>query len=485
MRFAQGQFRDRVGSAFLLAVTLAGTAALGISSPVLTSVTSGATLIALGTLLVASIPIVKRLANPGLDVFEPIVPAAITLAILFAVRPLWTAGKESSEFQSPFHTYEIGSTYIEALFLGFLGTICFVVAYEASRVGPRESKRVERSLFHPGVVRAYGLALVVLAVTLFALYLSTAGSVSHGFRLFAAGRSAAQSAAFNSPSEYLSAAPILAACAAITFVVIFARALSRTQAIVLIACASFPVFVFSLVGNRRFIIPSILVPLVSYYLALDKRPAGRRILVVAVISFLVIATIPYARTSGAREQAGGAVPIFVSAVTSPARTVDRFLAGSDTEMISALAVELAVLNNASEYSYGKATLGDLLLAPIPSAVFPGKPRTARDDLLVDAFGHPCAPQRGGCPDFSVVGTFFQDFWYLGVCVGMGLLGVTAARLWSRYEESKSDPYRVLAAATTVVFLPIIIRAGFMPAFAWSLYYYVPALVGLHLASVRR
>jgi hypothetical protein len=116
-------------------------------------------------------------------------------------------------------------------------------------------------------------------------------------------------------------------------------------------------------------------------------------------------------------------------------------------------------------------------------VFSSKPVTARNSLLLRVFGHPCAPTAGGCPDFSALGTFYQDFWYPGVVLEMAALGALAALIWFGYQRSPADPRRVVLAATTTVLLPIMIRAGFMPAFAWVLYFLLPTYFAIWLAKV--
>jgi hypothetical protein len=102
---------------------------------------------------------------------------------------------------------------------------------------------------------------------------------------------------------------------------------------------------------------------------------------------------------------------------------------------------------------------------------------------VRAFGRPCVVRTGGsCPNFSVVGTFYQDFWLLGVLVGMAALGAAAALVWRLYLERPGSAYRAVAAGCTAVFLPIMIRAGFMPPFAWFLYFLLPSLLAVRLAT---
>jgi hypothetical protein len=92
---------------------------------------------------------------------------------------------------------------------------------------------------------------------------------------------------------------------------------------------------------------------------------------------------------------------------------------------------------------------------------------------------------GKCPDFSVVGTFFQDLGYAGALFGMFLLGVGSSSVWRAFRRRPHDPRTVLLASVSAIFLPIVIRAGFMPPMAWVLYFLVPTWVGISVASRRR
>ena len=122
---------------------------------------------------------------------------------------------------------------------------------------------------------------------------------------------------------------------------------------------------------------------------------------------------------------------------------------------------------------------------MPSQLFP-KPITARNDLLTGTFGSSCATVAGGkCPDFSVVGTFFQDFGYAGAMFGMFLLGLGSSAVWHAFRRRPGDPRTILLASVTAIFLPIMIRAGFMPPMAWVLYFVIPIWVGISVASRQR
>lgn len=466
----------------LVVITLA--AAGGVISAIVIEQTSPSidALLASTTLAVAAYPIVKRIATSSFDILEPIVGASVMLAILFGVRPL---AMMIADDMLSYRGYDIEPYFTMVLLLGLLGTTAFVVGYEVvNRAGPKEESphRREMPYVHLSTVYMYAIVASALGVVLFAVHLSLGGSIFETLRLMASGVSAPVASVYGRSSEYLSAAPVLVVCAAIIVVVAAGRRLSKVELLLVLLAIAYAVGCFFLVGARRFIIPSAAIPVVAYYLTLQRPPPAKLVVLIVPLAFIVLSTIPYGRTAGAREQAGGLVPILRDAFAAPVDSWKRFITGADTEMVSALAREVEVLSEPSDYAYGMATLGDVALAPIPSAVFPGKPTTAKDEMRTKAFGGPCRAFGGLCANFSVIGTFYQDFWYPGVAVGMALLGAGSAWVWRRYVSARHDPFAVVLAASWAVFLPILIRAGFMPSFAWFLYFLLPSLLGLRLAT---
>jgi hypothetical protein len=406
------------------------------------------------------------------------------MAILFGLRPISTLMTGSFIYHN---AQSIEPQFAQTVVLALTGTAAFVIAYEICTPirtsGPvdRENRSAHLDM---SSIYAYAAVISAVGIALFAAHLSRAGGVLKMLRLMAAGQSQQLVDSFAGSSEYLSSAPVLLACAAIVLVVATRGHLSATARIFVFAAAAVSALLFFLLGARRYMLPCLAIPVVAYYLARQRQPSRKLVLIVVPIAFVLLATIPYQRVSGGREQGGGAIPIFREGLARPVDSWKRFITGPDTEMFSALAVEVGSLSKPSDFAYGKATLGDLALAPIPSAVFPGKPTTARNQMLTKAFGTPCEAFGGLCPDFSVIGTFYQDLSYLGVVVGMAALGAASGLIWRRYRRDPTDPFSVLLAATWTVHLPILIRAGFMPSFAWFLYFLLPSLLGLGIATSR-
>ncbi len=440
-------------------------------------------LLAIGVTIVAAFPLVLRVREGRFDLLEPIVAGAIMLGVLFGIRPILMLVVGDLSYRD----VDISPQFLFVAFLGFVGTVAFVAGYEW--VGRRQRVASPSEPARPmarRVAYTYIVVLVVLSVALFLLHLSRLGSdIVDGFRLMTGGLNPELAARWDETTEYLSASPILSSCAATLLGVSLRWRLTKIQTIVVVALVAYPSLVFYLTGDRRYVLPSIGVPIAAWLLMTGKRPGRRLLLIGGPIAFVVLATIPFVRWAESRNESGGVAAAFIDGLGNPVRAVDRFILGPDTGMFPALALEVRALRTPQDFFYGRATAGDLLLAPIPHIVFPGKPQTARNEMLIKTYGSPCEVSAGGiCDDFSIIGTFYQDLWVPGVVLLMAVVGAASAALWSRWKRSPLDARLVVVTAAWIVFVPIIFRAGFMPAFQWCLYFILPCLIGASLATFR-
>jgi hypothetical protein len=447
--------------------------------------------LALAVVASALAPTLVRQRQHRFDLFEPTFGGGVMLALLFGVRPLYIIVGGQYEYLG----YQTEPQITAVIGLGLLGSVAFAIGYfwfRRGRVACGEGPTVtDEATGRPALRKSVVLvALIssVLGVGLFAVNLLRMGPPGQVIPLWLGGHSIQLNDASAGSTEYLASAPILLACAATAIGVVWTWHLTRLQMVMVFALAVASAGVFLINGDRRFLLPCVLVPVVAYYLSVDRRP-GRKLLAAAIpLAFVLLATVPWFRTAAGRAEFGGIPTILAQSVTSPLTAWNRFITLNDTEMESALSVQLQVQRDPGDFYYGRATFGDLLLAPIPSAIFPGKPVTARNDMLTRAFGAPCTVSANHyCPDFSVIGTFYQDLWWPGVFLGMAALGAFSRAIWARYLDQPRSPYRVVTAATWAILLPILIRAGFMPSFAWWLYFLVPtvAVIALSKAIARR
>jgi hypothetical protein len=426
--------------------------------------------------------ILLKMVYGKVDILEPIVPAVITMAGLFSIRPLAMIATGETVY---YRWVNIEASLDPALSVCVIGVASYLFGYLVSAKAPRFDvyPYVEYRISKKRLVMVC-FTYIGLSIMLTAAYLGRdpIGTLS----VMALGRSADIGDVITVHTEYLFVAPLLLSCCATLLILGLTKEGLRVGWLaVLLVLIVVPVLYFYLVGARRFIIPVFAIPLVVYFLVRKIRPKLKTLLV-GVAIFYIIAAIPFMRTGGAREQIGGLGRQLIYAFMREDIFRGIFL-GPDTEMLAAFAVEFKVLKEPRDFYYGRAVFGDLLFAPIPSALF-DKPRSARNDILMKAFGSVCDAGPGGlCPDFSVIGTFYQDLWVPGVVVGMAFCGWASRRIWLRYRAQPANPYAICSAAITFVFTLVIIRAGFMPAFQWALYFFVPITVGVHFArrKIRR
>jgi hypothetical protein len=467
-------------------VVLVATALAGLLLVVAPSSWPAASLVlASATIVVAAQPLVARFRAGSFDVLEPIVGGSVALAVIFGVRPLAMLLTGNLSYRGE----DIRPEFPFVIVLGLIGTLAFTRTYEwvhVRRVGNSSPEEAPQRRLEPAVIYGYVGVLVVLSVALFSAHLARLGTnFADGLRLFIGGTSPELIQRWAGTTEYLSASPILAECAATLLGVATQWRLNRYQFAFAAALIGYPLLVFYISGDRRFMIPTIGVPTVAWMLMTGRRP-GRRIVLLAVpAAFAVLTAIPFARWGTGEDGAGRLTDALVEGVGNPVRAVDRFVLGPDTSMFSALAIEVHVLRDPADFFYGRASLGDLMLAPIPHLLIPNKPQTARDELLIRAFGGPCSVAALGiCDDFSIIGTSYQDFWVPGVAGVLAAIGAASAATWSRWRRTRTDPRLIVVLSPWIVFVPIIFRAGLMPATAWCLYFVVPCLFGI-VISMRR
>ena len=428
--------------------------------------------------------VIARDALTGrLDPFAPRLAALVTLGVLFGARPI--AMVVTGDYTV--YGLDMRGQFTSVALMGFLSTLAFVVgsAQGEARAAALAVARTARGRAGDLVLRSRGVGPALLlgaaGLALFAVNLVRHGGLSESLATLARGRSAESIAYLSDSSEYLSAGPVLLAVGAVVVVSATRGRLRAGEWLLCTGLVGLAVTAFLLTGSRRFVIPSVLVPVVLGFLLRGTRPRWRVLAVIGALGFLVLGTIPYVRAEGARTHAG-VVSLLADGVVSPVASAQTFITGHDTEMFAALGVEKRVMDEGLGYGLGAATVGDLVLAPVPSLVFPDKPMTDRDKVLVQTFGASCSVTEGGvCPDFSATGTFYRDLGYPGVVLGCWLLGLVSGRLRA---YGRPRVTTAVLSATWLVMLPVIVRAGFMPAFSWFLYFAVPSLVTLRLMARR-
>ena len=129
--------------------------------------------------------------------------------------------------------------------------------------------------------------------------------------------------------------------------------------------------------------------------------------------------------------------------------------GPDAEMAPALAGALTAIPDPLGYRFGGATVGDLVLRPVPREVWAGKPLPPVTVVTKEVW--PVAVETGGFnPAFTPVMSFYWDFGIFGVFVGMGLLGVLARALWEYFLRFHASFAAQLIYATALCYFVVVL-----------------------------
>ena len=426
-----------------------------------------------------------RLIRGKFNIFEPMVPAVLMLSLLFGIRPIAMLIDGNTKY---YRWIDISNTIEAATLLGLLSTIAYFIGYEVvffnkSSLGKKSTRGIPVRL--PLLLKIYLIVIVSISLGFYLIQLHAYGGVLFSLKRLAAGATTelAEVAAFR--SEYLTGATIFSSCAA-TLLIIWWRGRPKSiiEKLLIISLIIYPASVYMMGGDRRFLIPSVGIPIVAYYLVRLQTPSIRRLFIVSIVIFPVLVAIPFIRQVESRIAQGGIIGYVDEVFSSPGMLFYSVSLGPDTEMLPVLAAEMTIIKDFNDYYWGKASIGDILIAPIPSALIPEKPITARNQLLIEMFESPCIAKSGGlCPDWSAVGTFYQDMGWLGALSGMLIMGLVSGIAWRSYLKREGSATSVAFLCCWTIFFPILLRAGFMPGFQWFLYFWIPIRLGIFLGTM--
>jgi hypothetical protein len=191
---------------------------------------------------------------------------------------------------------------------------------------------------------------------------------------------------------------------------------------------------------------------------------------------VLVATIPTLalRDLGGAETSSVADVVQASrqVIDEPRKEVEKFLTGPDTEMFDSLAIATTVIPSQMAHEPGY-TVKSLLLHPIPRFAYPEKPRQV-DDVLNDAL-YPGYEQGRAGPAYSVLGGLYFDSGFIGVFVGMVIVGFALRRLWGFFLANRNALEAQLVFAAALPFTVVLCRGTFLDTASRALFVVGPLL----------
>ncbi len=434
------------------------------------------------TLLVGCISILIATRLKAGPLVSPFSVSMIMLMAIFGVRPLLIA----DDPEHSFYGRALGEEVWFATVLGFIGVIGLSAGYffrflVVSKKPSAKQVQEKASRFEIRLESSAVILIAIGAVLLWGAIMAVRFGGTGVISLMSEGRS-------SDVSDLLAGLPVAvyALPAAAAFVATYWRITTeRNRALVgrekWIFWASMAISIIppAMLGNRRFILPCIIGAVLAATSRGWNKPVKIRIIIGTFIGFVVLASIPYIRSAGARTgdtSFFGALSEFIQN-EGVSGVFTNFFTSYDTEMLDYIAYTIPRLGTDIAWGNGRATIIDIVTSPIPASLMPLP--SWSNHVLIETFGASCAD--GVCPVPSIVGTGYFDFGTAGV------LGITfILGLLSRIFEEKflvTDGYFLVAL---VIFgsLPATAVRGNLPAQLWiGFNILVAAIVLLKLAGL--
>lgn len=389
------------------------------------------------------------------------------LFAIFGVRPLFYDRFDEEAWYGKYMPSPEGETL--ALFVGLTAMVGIGIgaAMMNGRVAKarRKYRHSATQLHAPIRFTAKEVLLATLAATGAYVAVLTLMAGSQIFSQLRQGRSA--EVTIGGVPEIVLMVPMTGSTAAAIFLLANrSRKISKTEFIVLLVSISISIALVSQLGNRRFIIPTILIPVIA---SLIRRPTRVRLwhIPAALIAVLMMAIIPMIRAAGARNPNESMLEAAWRYLRDEgiSGTIRPIFASYDTEMFDYVAI-LAPRMHEEGYGWGRGTILEFITRPIPASW--GSTTSWSNTLLTRLFGGGCGEPF--CPVASFPGVMFFDGGLILVAIGSLAMGAFLRSLAIAWQYSTNLSFRrLLSVVIASAFALIAMRTNTVHAAWWCLY----------------
>lgn len=410
------------------------------------------------------------------DLLSPFSTSLILLIAIFGVRPIFMLVNESYFFyglevsDGVNHASVIGLVGILGLGTGYL--LAHLPAGAQAPVAARSGLQAHRG---GGMTIAAVTSLLVLVVW-FAVTALLGGSVEFVAETFD-GRTADVEAALTGVPAIVFGLPVVAGL----LVALQRIRTERVRPLSLIENVQYwSVIALSVVppaalGNRRFLIPTVLAGLIGACTRTWLKRVTARMVLGVLVATCALAIVPFIRSAGSRTRSTS----FLGAMSDRlgaegiGGVMEDFFLSYDTEMFSYVAYVAPRLGETIPYGYGRGTLVEMVGAAAPQAVLPFQ--TWSNSLLDRIFGGGCGDVN--CPVPSVFGTLYFDLAFPGLIFATVAIGASLTRygLWIH----RASGWRLTAVLLLGSFAPLMARGNAIS----QLWIAVQVFAGLQAAIV--
>lgn len=390
----------------------------------------------------------------------------LVLYSIFCIRPLLA---QPEDFQ--FYGYDAGPGSSFASGVGLVAQVTFAlgcVVARTLRTRERQSAEAVCNDLRTGAIFRL-LLLAVGGCAAYVVLLTALGGPQLALQSLSGGRSSDLKAAFGGLPTVVAMVSYMGSAAATSLIAMRAKQggkLRAAEGAAILAAIGLS-FAFNLSGgNRRALIPILLVPLTAWIITTGRRMRLRAVLALA-LALLFFVTLPFVRSVGARPDQNILEASVDYAATGGLRGLGNdFFLSYDTEMFNYISFVGPRLGGTIPYGGGRATAFEFLVFPLPQTAVLGTPYS--EEVLLRLFNGGCGDPF--CPVPSAPGVLLMDFGIPGVAMGMFALGL-AARSLERVALSGSVGTRgVIGFAIMTGYAPVLMRTYSVHAVWWALYF---------------
>jgi hypothetical protein len=328
------------------------------------------------------------------------------------------------------------AAYQRALLLSAAGLLCFQIGYYAQRSLPWRVPGLLRQPWDPGRVRLVVATFLFTGLVTFVLFLRHNGGLAN----FLAAREEFRAGGMSGQGALIFPSTSMAAFAALALLALDAQSRSRRRLALLVFCVVLvPPFVM---GFRGLFGLPILQLMVVWNAAVRRLKAGAILVLLSLLAVLftvygVMRTLPPGLNSSqsmllARTAIDQNPELLYSVVSR----------SKGTEVVAS---EMERLRKSQAYEYGWRGALEAATILIPSGIWHGKPIPSIVRFTTYFFGEDLSAARGvdreswGGISPTAVGELYWHFGWIGVLLGMFLLGHLAKIVYVSYLHHRRWP----------------------------------------------
>jgi len=368
-------------------------------------------------------PIAYRVAKKRLSLFEPIVPSALAMLVMYVGRPI------ADQFlDSYLHLgYDISATFDWTLVTVFTGVAAFMTGYH-SGYGSRLQKLYLRPpvVFPPRKLVFGAVLMAILGSTLFGTFIVTNGGL-RAMIIVLSGRSFEHSSMLRQSSAYLYFGIFLLLPATLIFFGLWEKT-RDIRYLVLTTMTGVPLFLYEAsMGDRSEMLPLVFGLPTIHYLWKGRNPRLFRLIVAGLVLLLFFAFLREFRNASVTGQRKIQS---VSMLSDPAKGLASTFTKDDSEMFDTFCNLVTVVPGELPY-HPLGMLRDIGIRVLPRVVFPEKPLELPDQVVVILW-----PEHYKLSRASSASSILANFYLWGGIVAVAIcafgMGIILRSLWSWY-----------------------------------------------------